>query len=59
MEQKIDEEFEYEGMTLKCVNSTDCKGCFFDVRKNDYCNDRKCATEERSDKRSVKFIRIK
>lgn len=59
MERELDEEFEHEGITLKCVQSHDCKGCFFDVRKNDYCNDRKCASEERTDKLNVKFIRIK
>ena len=58
MERKVNEEFEHEGVTLKCIASDNCNECFFDIRKNDYCNDRKCTTYERSDKRSVKFIKI-
>lgn len=58
IERKIDEEFEHEGIMLKCIASDNCNGCFFDVRKNNYCNDRRCATDERSDRKSVKFIKI-
>jgi hypothetical protein len=57
-QRKVDEEFEQDGMLLKTILSMDCKDCHFDIKKTGHCYDKLCASEERSDKLNVKFIRI-
>ena len=41
----------------------DCIGCFFEELQNDYyenpCKRIKCSTNERKDRKNVKFIRVK
>lgn len=50
---------------LKVVeaNGADCTGCFFDEIAStiniDMCNRIKCTSNERKDKKNVKFIRVK
>lgn len=58
-ERKVDEEFIQDDRTLKTVLSYDCKGCYFDIRKNGHCYDKICSSDYRSDKLDVKFIIIK
>ena len=58
-ERKIDEEFNQDEFTLKTILSENCKGCYFDIKKNGHCYDTMCARDERSDKLDVKFVIIK
>lgn len=62
MEQKIGEQFEYNGVRLKVVESKACKGCYFfkDFR---YCDEiievtGDCIPLYRSDRKSVNFQKV-
>lgn len=67
MDRKINEEFDYNGQTLKvieCDYRNDCKHCFFDEDDNDtQClkRNKKITGEciDRKDKQYVKFVLVK
>lgn len=52
-------------VVLKVVdaNGADCTGCFFDeivsIINIDMCNRIKCTSNERKDKKNIKFKRVK
>ena len=67
MERKIGEEFEYNGVRLKVVESFYCNHCYFrDKRENEECCISEhilvsgpCSKRKREDGKSVQFIEIK
>ena len=67
MERKIGEEFEYNGVRLKVVESFYCNHCYFrDKRENEECCQSEhilvsgvCSKQRREDHKSVQFIKIK
>ena len=65
IEPKINDEFLWEGVKLKCVPCTGngCARCFFnryqDERKSKGCVDHICEAMFRVDDECVKFIKIK
>jgi hypothetical protein len=64
MERKIDEQFNDEGILIKCIKSTgfianDCKKCYYG-NKVDCQSDKihgPCAINYRNDKKNVIFIK--
>jgi len=54
----IGEVFEYQGKTLKVVQSNQCKGCFNELNDVDKCIPLLCGSLRRQDGQNVIFIEI-
>ena len=56
---KLDEAFEHEGVSLKCIKQAGCHGCHFEHALICKCYEFNCAFYERPDETDVIFIKQK
>ena len=61
MERKLGEVFEVNGVALRVVEASDtfiCDGCYFLDNEQNVCGFQKCLRCERTDDKSVKFVKV-
>ena len=61
MERKLGEVFEVDGVILRVVEASDtfsCDGCYFLANEQNVCGFQNCLSCERTDNKSVKFVKV-